>query len=517
MNADHDVLLRRPAFLGRSDAPAILRRLDQEFVRGLLRDLGSDEARPGLTGQQLPAAGDRVLYRPVHRAFHLLVVEAVCDVPGNPRLDPRKIESAGFVLRRTAGSRREGWFTRDGVPIGWAALADPSADPDPIRRHAQSLGHPELDRRRRVARPRTVEAEEAETRLFPAPPAVCEAAGSTILYGVVGTDEPVVAEAAVVSIPAANPAELNVLLPPWLRGSGSIPPELAGGTFRCVREGGRREIDVRSGDTWVRSTLPDPSSPGRSTPALEFLRMLVRLRAELRAFDPGTPVNTALARVSVTLPDGSHSTLVRALADACDVLVLRETGRTITLPAAWPTLPADVLTSIRTGAQDALQRAASRHAAQESRFARADARYVARAFIRVRRSDGCPPRLHWSAESPDFRVARWFEPGPDGALIPELELPEINRNFLKNLRPNVSIRVPTGLFNLLRDNLPGDLLDGKGRESGEGSPDFVWICSFNLSILFVIAFVVMITFLILLNIVFWWLPFVKICIPLPRR
>ena len=33
---------------------------------------------------------------------------------------------------------------------------------------------------------------------------------------------------------------------------------------------------------------------------------------------------------------------------------------------------------------------------------------------------------------------------------------------------------------------------------------------------FLVAFIVMFIFLILLNIVFWWLPFLKICFPIPK-
>ena len=41
------------------------------------------------------------------------------------------------------------------------------------------------------------------------------------------------------------------------------------------------------------------------------------------------------------------------------------------------------------------------------------------------------------------------------------------------------------------------------------------ICSLSLQIIMLVAFIVMFIFLILLNIVFWWLPFLKICFPVP--
>ena len=42
-----------------------------------------------------------------------------------------------------------------------------------------------------------------------------------------------------------------------------------------------------------------------------------------------------------------------------------------------------------------------------------------------------------------------------------------------------------------------------------------WICGFSIPLITICAFFVLNIFLILLNIVFFWLPFIKICIPFP--
>ena len=41
------------------------------------------------------------------------------------------------------------------------------------------------------------------------------------------------------------------------------------------------------------------------------------------------------------------------------------------------------------------------------------------------------------------------------------------------------------------------------------------ICGFSIPILTICAFIVLQIFLALLHILFWWLPFVRICIPFP--
>ena len=41
------------------------------------------------------------------------------------------------------------------------------------------------------------------------------------------------------------------------------------------------------------------------------------------------------------------------------------------------------------------------------------------------------------------------------------------------------------------------------------------ICSFSIPIITLVAFILLMIFVQLLNIVFWWLPFFKICFPVP--
>ena len=97
------------------NSPTILRRVDEDPIAGILTDL----MQPGLQ-----AIADSLIiqfpepwrfYQPVHRVFHLVLLEAVCDpfdadVPAfQPRLDPLKIESAGTGVaaswRRFTGAK----------------------------------------------------------------------------------------------------------------------------------------------------------------------------------------------------------------------------------------------------------------------------------------------------------------------------------------------------------------------------------------------------------------------------
>jgi len=87
------------------------------------------------------------------------------------------------------------------------------------------------------------------------------------------------------------------------------------------------------------------------------------------------------------------------------------------------------------------------------------------------------------------------------------------RSFLQNAKPSVSFAVPAGLMNAMNGASMSKLTDGQG--GGGGSIQLNWICGFNIPIITICAFFVLNIFLTLLNIVFFWLPFVKICIPIP--
>ena len=142
-----------------------------------------------------------------------------------------------------------------------------------------------------------------------------------------------------------------------------------------------------------------------------------------------------------------------------------------------------------------------------------EARYVVRAFIRLKPDHpGCPGRLVWSDYSEPFTIAPWFE--SSGAPVPVIPLPDLmDRAQLARVRPTVAFALPPKLAALLRTDAK-DLRDGKG--SGGNGLGLGWICSFPLPIITLCAFIVLNIFLQLFNLIFWWLPMLKICIPIPK-
>jgi len=177
-------------------------------------------------------------------------------------------------------------------------------------------------------------------------------------------------------------------------------------------------------------------------------------------------------------------------------------------------IPQTTHTAVVAGVKGALERRLAKMTRYEPRYGREEARYQLRAFARVKHHDRCPGMLVWTEPTRRYRVARWFEGGPDEAAIPTIELPTLSRGFLKQLQPNVAIKVPRSMFNFTNNLDIQKVLDGDQKNDTSG-PDFAWICGFNISIIFMIAFMLLISFVFMLNIVFWWVIFFRICIPLP--
>jgi hypothetical protein len=128
----------------------------------------------------------------------------------------------------------------------------------------------------------------------------------------------------------------------------------------------------------------------------------------------------------------------------------------------------------------------------------------------------CDPAHHYiSQESLPFHLAGFFDPDAPARPI-RIALPtDVSVAGLRRLKKNVAFMMSTELRNKLA-SISGkekELLNG-APPSSEGSFDIGHICSFSIPIITICAFILLMIILMLLNFVFWWLPFFKICFPL---
>jgi len=122
----------------------------------------------------------------------------------------------------------------------------------------------------------------------------------------------------------------------------------------------------------------------------------------------------------------------------------------------------------------------------------------------------CPPLI--SARSRLFTLSPLLDPDAPARLV-KIEMPSIKMKDMRKFSRGVGIQMSEDLRKVLsgihKDVADDGLMTTTTFELG-------MICTFSLQIIMLVAFIVMFIFLIALNFIFWWLPFLRICFPIPR-
>jgi hypothetical protein len=275
-----------------------------------------------------------------------------------------------------------------------------------------------------------------------------------------------------------------------------------------------QQLDYRAGE---------PLALASNAAMQEFTVLLRQLSIEFDAFGESAQAKALfdeLNTIKLAFPSSGIRPAGEFLKAATGVLVELEgkgqsTPPSFAMASKWPAISQAQADRIFALTKEAIKARLATVAPREGRFEDSARQYKLRAFVRVKRDDGCPPELVWSPPSEPFTIAPWYA---SGALPPiRIPLPDVmDRTFLKNLKPNVAFGVPKNLFNVMNGNDAKKLADGEG---GEGGPGFNldWICSFSIPIITICAFIVLNIFLSLFDIIFRWMLFIKICIPIPRK
>jgi len=546
----YDTVVSSPRDMASGSAPLILQRSDEDFVEAVLEDFRTASGRAGLLDSLASArTADQTLklFQPIQRQFHLALLEAWCDLPGKPRIDPTKVDAAGMVLRRLrtdsqANNYLEGWMRGGGRLRGWLSvdrLGDAQADPLPVVRMARrATRQPQIDRALVALSARSDAAilNEHVIPMFVAPPDVCTQAGRTLFYGVVQTSSSELASsppdtaAAFEGFGADSQAFNDHLMQP-LRGMAynfPHPGEMFDGNwFEAIEQPGDQapQGKVSGSDTTMNASLfstivSERNASGESAALHQFVLLLRQVSIELDAFGSG-PKSQALfaALEGITLdyvirPGELVARTVSAgtfLKSANRVLLERDPDADpLEMPRSWPALTQSKRAQLANAMSQSMQARFAAVKGRPGRFDEPDARYVLRAFVRLKADGVCPPRTVWSDYSEAFVIAPWYESGGDPVQI---ALPDLSdRNLLKSLKPNVSFVLPPQLQNILGGS-PKDMMSGKLKDN---QLTLGWICSFSIPIITLCAFIVLNIFLSLFDLFFRWMLFIKICIPFPK-
>jgi hypothetical protein len=142
-------------------------------------------------------------------------------------------------------------------------------------------------------------------------------------------------------------------------------------------------------------------------------------------------------------------------------------------------------------------------------------RYVVRCvYQRPHCTPLIPPVV--SAPTEEFIISNFFDPDAPARPI-RIPMPLDTtiaglRQFPKSVGIIMSdkLREQVASVTDLQKALDGELASGESFDLGV-------ICSFSIPVITIVALVVMIIFIALLNIVFWWMPLFRICLPIPVK
>jgi hypothetical protein len=520
-------------------APAVLRFAGDDFMDqfvdavacggdGLAAMVARDETwrdpAAGLHPRDTAAERTAVkLYQPTHERFYLVVGSLVCRRYGHPdrAVDAGADESVGYVLRRlepkdeqhldiTASDTYDeyGWSTA--VPNGaWVPATTgrlaPEEDVLPVFPVGARCGG--RQRRLHAALLPVSKREAFETN--PVRPAPDE---------VDGDDDPMA--------PLADPrlAELEPLLVALLQfWDGTGLPEgsvVLEGLFYTM-------VDLAD---WLDEHLDQELTS--STSAIGLDRVFGRIDHE-----DGQPWRTALLRARQSEPtasfqegsplpapvrpaSGGGMSLENLRGAVDDLLFDRGSARPVP-DEPYPSQThffEDVAAALE--ARDAAETAASEAAAGTQPSVPASATttpegvYVAR-FVYQRPHCRPAERLVLSEPTRPFRFAAFHDPDAPGRPV-RIALPvDTSPGALRRFPKNVSIVLSSQLRRQMQRVNEETLRDGSLGSGGGVS--FGMLCTLSIPIITICALILLMIIVSILNIVFWWLPLFKICIPLPRR
>lgn len=549
----HAVRIKPPFYQGGQDGNhcGLHRYLDPDFVNRFKQDI--QRRQFGLTQFTTWQNDERhsrhghqpVLRLPLHRAFHIISCEVVCERLGHPALDPQKIAGAGFVIRKLGNGREQAWMLEDGEALGWQDAPSERRDPD-VHRRLCAGGM----LRQRGDLPSYSGEEVHPLHVLK----TTDAAGKThtLLYSYV---------------PLGG---FYYQRDPNL----AIDPQSQQAVMKAAGEslpwpfGFRKSLD----QTWL-DEHSKPVDRGRPSKAMfELLRLLVnRYHLGEERIDDNAALEKFCAGLwfydATTLPahlrhqtynDSNHDLFVPYRKSDLDLIGylkacfaqggdnplvrwiiqqeqaidaaggLDKLAQLDKLPAASGsgTLEYSLL-MLAADAQEIRtllgQRLRDQNLAQVKeiplpKFTQgAGDLYQIIPFVRTLNGQGCE-QIQWAdtgARSIPFRVATPFDPEASRpSLIQMPSLADLKRGLAKG----AAMITPADTFNLLNSlrlnkGVHPDALPDS--EPGPG-PGIQWICSFSLPVITLVAMILLTIMISLLNIVFFWMPWVRICLPFPR-
>lgn len=510
------------------------------------------------------------LYQAAHGRFYLVTTCLVCRMLGLPdrRIDAGAQERATFVMRLlqphpSANAQNPDPYDCDEFALvngAWQLSSDPTTFMPGEEQHALApAAYTEDDQRRRrllvgmipvgdrerllqAAQPNPGEVAPPATALPPlvqGPPATSTSGTAQMLL-----KSQVIGPMANLQMLAteANDAANGVNIPP----TANPPDAQQAAQIRAVANNRIQELSfyiLLDLANYLGTNIP---------PLLDVITGKAAagtLSAEEQA------VWKTLSLTTFSQPEFPVLTLADALQQAYSVAKILETVTSTYAPGAtdWPSFNFQFLTLTTLGIQQltpALDRATfemqivqalpsassipplpTRSAAQAYANPHGSVWFTVRCVLeRPNCGDLTPPLV--SEPTSAFQLAAFFDPDapsrPIRIGLPVDTTPAGLRKFDKNtafvmsdtlcgqVRKMSSITFADLIMSVLPFPLHQDLPTGDMQPCGSGGTPFGMVCSFSIPIITIVALILLIIFVKLLDMIFFWMPFFQICLPLPN-
>jgi hypothetical protein len=444
------------------------------------------------------------LYQPIHGHFYLVTAALVCRVPGFPdhEVQPAQQEKVSFVLRRLKQDSEGGelaWSTDPVNGKGWVDASSDALAPYEELHPLAPMNFTVTDGRRR--------------RLFVG--LVPTATRDT--YPARGRVDPFPTQTPSGAPLDTRRTEVNARIVGALATIGdAAQPTSEAAQFALLDFGDflQSHLDASSRDLVFGTSEPDPNDSRHTLWSI--------LNADLNAQQTlRTAIQSALAQADAitgesTAAPSFPATIASDLAAVARWLVPKgETPRGKTLADIVTNALAAELATTATEGQPAASIEVPKLAGVpaidgEDNPPRFQVRCV---YQRPECGPLHPPLLSAATES--FAFAQFFDFDAPARPI-RIPLPvDTSIKDLRKFRKNVSFVISEQLKNQMNQiGALKDVMDGKVEQADSSTLGFGMICSFSIPIITICALMVLMIFLQLLNIVFWWLPFFRLCFPI---
>lgn len=507
------------------------RYLDAQFVNRFTQDLQNDNLAG--SGQQGWLAEDRfgefrdhvTLRQPVHRTFYMLSCEVNCSRQGKPALDRTRIVSAGFVIRRRDGGDNSeyAWMLENGNTLGWRRINEQAQEPDVYRRLCNQgviqARHPRPAYSGEEVYPLHVtQTKDGSGRLH------------TILYGylpvgggyvpqqdrlLLSNDEkkslwgtlpwPLKAskdKQGKGKSKAASPSSFYVM-GNWQAADGVLVNEQRGSRrFANLLKLAINRYHIGESDNQDNNALLELfDSISFHSPHHHDVPSLGKYLRQAFTAD-GENIHDWLQAVSsdYDLSSGNPNQLLSdlpGLKHDAELVISEQQAQEINTLLAWR-LEQQILDVSSDMPLPKFEQA-------ESDL------YFVRPFIRI--EDCCQEEVLWGEESRLFRVAAPFD--PEASRPSMIQMPTL-KDLKRGMANGVGFLSPPDVADTLRSMHPekglGEDLFGASKSGG-----LSMICSFSLPVITFCAMIMLMIIISILNIFFFWIPWVFSCIPFPGR